>query len=313
MDTKSDSEEFILSNANIFQSDRLRNVLALLLCVVIIVAVLVSQVQGVLRAKSIYEHEESYFRLFTTLSNIFALLCNLVMLSYAIDGLRKKRFKLPKWVVLVYFSGTLCLFITMLVTLIFILPVRGTVAVTGVLFWQHIFIPVCTLLMFVFTCNERMLKLNEMILTTIPYFIYSILYGVLVKLVGAENGGWYDEYQLFSRFNWYVVVLFCALVGFLTAGILLLIHNVSTQIRYKNLINCINKSLEGKDKESIETEVFEHGISQQFRSDRFDITIPIDELKLISEKSDDYSLEQLAEIYVKGAMKEFIEGKDREQ
>ena len=131
-----------MSNANIFKSDRLRNVLALGLCVVIIVAVLVSQVQGVLRAKSIYEHEESYFILFTTLSNIFALLCNLVMLSYAIDGLRKKRFKLPKWVVLVYFSGTLCLFITMLVTLIFILPVRGAVAVTGVLFWQHIFVPV---------------------------------------------------------------------------------------------------------------------------------------------------------------------------
>ena len=85
--------------------------------------------------------------------------------------------------------------------------------------------------MFIFTCNERMLKLNEMVLTTIPYFAYSILYGVMVKLIGPENGGWYDEYKLFERFNWYVVILFCALTGFVTAGILLLIHNVATQVR----------------------------------------------------------------------------------
>ena len=302
-----------MKDTHIFRSDRLRNVIALLLCIIIIVAVLVSQVQGILRAKSLYEHEESYFRLFTTLSNIFALICNFIMLTYAIDGLRKKRFKLPKWAVLVYFSGTLCLLITMLVTLIFILPIRGAVAVTGVLFWQHIFVPITTLLMFIFTCNERMLKLNEMTITTIPFFAYSILYGVMVKLVGPENGGWYDEYKLFDRFNWYVVILFCALVGFVTAGILLLIHNVATQVRYKNLINGMNRNLEGKDKESIENEVYELGIALQSRSDRFDITIPIDELKLLAEKNDSFSLEELTDIYVKGALEEFVEGKDREK
>ena len=302
-----------MKDTHIFRIDRLRNVIALLLCIIIIVAVLVSQVQGILRAKSIYEHEESYFRLFTTLSNIFALICNFIMLTYAIDGLRKKRFKLPKWAVLVYFSGTLCLLITMLVTLIIILPVRGITAISGVLFWQHIFVPVTTLLMFIFTCNERMLKFNEMVLTTIPYFAYSILYGVMVKLIGPENGGWYDEYKLFERFNWYVVILFCALAGFVTAGILLLIHNVATQVRYKNLINSMNRNMEGKDKESIEKEVYELGTALQSRSDRFDVTIPIDELKLLAEKSDDYSLEELTEIYVKGALKEFIEGKDREK
>ena len=49
--------------------------------------------------------EESLFHYFTVLSNLFAAVGAAFMIPYAVEGIRKKRFTLPKWVVLFQFSG----------------------------------------------------------------------------------------------------------------------------------------------------------------------------------------------------------------
>lgn len=302
-----------MKGTHIFKLDRTRSILALISCAIVTSVAFLSTVQGALRIVRIDASDETYFMMFTILSNLFILLCDLVVLTYAIDGIRKKRFRLPKWGVLVHFSGTLCLTITMAVTLIFIIPVKGINAVTGVNFWHHIFNPVASLLMFIFICNERMLKLNEMVITTIPFFVYAILYGIMVKLVGEEKGGWKDVYQVFERFSWPIAILLCVVFGFICGGILLLIHNVSTQVRYSYIIKSIEKNLNDKDDDFVEKDLYKLGRNLQSHSDRFDITIPIDALKILAEKNEDYTLEQLVEMYVKGALDEFVEGKAKQE
>ena len=230
-----------MKGTHIFKLDRTRSIIALIASAIVTSVAFYSVVYGALRIVKIDANDDTYFTMFTILSNVLILLCNLVVLTYAIDGIRKKRFRMPKWVVLVNFSGTLCLLITMLVTLFFIYPVTGAKAMTGVNFWHHLFNPIASLLMFIFICNERMLKVNEMVLTTIPFFAYVILYGIMVKLVGEEKGGWKDIYQVFERFNWYTAILLCVLIGFVCGGLLLLIHNVSTQIRYNLIVKNIEK------------------------------------------------------------------------
>ncbi len=302
-----------MKGTHIFKLDRTRSIFALISCAIVTLVAFISTVIGALNIVKIDEDNETYFTMFTILSNLFILVCDLVILTYSIDGIRKKRFRLPKWAVLVHFSGTLCLLITMVVTLVFIVQVTGIKAVTGINFWHHIFNPVASLLMFIFICNERMLKLNEMVMTTIPFFLYAILYGVMVKLVGEENGGWEDVYEVFERFSWPLAIFLCVVIGFVCGGVLWLIHNVSTQIRYKYIIKSIEKNLNNKDDEFVEKDIYKLGRNLQSHSDRFDITIPIDALKILSEKNEDYSLEQLADMYVKGALDEFVEGKDKEK
>ena len=62
---------------------------------------------------------------FTLLSNLLSAIGAAFMIPYAVEGIRKKRFTLPRWVVLFQFSGAVCVSITMVAALGIILPVQG--------------------------------------------------------------------------------------------------------------------------------------------------------------------------------------------
>ncbi len=68
---------------------------------------------------------ESLFHYFTVLSNIFSAVGAAFMIPYAVEGIRRKRFVLPRWVVLFQYCGALGVFITLTSAVMFILPVSG--------------------------------------------------------------------------------------------------------------------------------------------------------------------------------------------
>ena len=73
------------------------------------------------------EHPLHYF---TVLSNFLSAVGAGFMIPYAVEGIRKKRFILPQWIVLFQFSGAICVAVTMVSTLALILPTQGMPALT---------------------------------------------------------------------------------------------------------------------------------------------------------------------------------------
>jgi len=84
------------------------------------------------------------------------------MIPYAYEGIRKKRFVLPKIIVRIQYSCTICVCITMLISLVVILPFQGIKAVTGANFWLHIITPISAGVLF--QCVESNVKFSRSIL-----------------------------------------------------------------------------------------------------------------------------------------------------
>ena len=57
---------------------------------------------------------------FTTNSNILAAVSALMILPFAIEGIRKKRFSCPRWAAMLHYAGTICTTLTMIFAVCFI-------------------------------------------------------------------------------------------------------------------------------------------------------------------------------------------------
>ena len=99
-----------------------RSVIAMIAGVLILSLTFMAIIQGV---QSRATGRESLFHYFTVLSNIFSAVGAAFMIPYAVEGIRRKRFVLPRWVVLFQYCGALGVFITLTSAVMFILPVSG--------------------------------------------------------------------------------------------------------------------------------------------------------------------------------------------
>ena len=78
-----------------------RSVIAMIAGVFILSLTFMAIIQGV---QSRAAGRESLFHYFTVLSNIFSAVGAAFMIPYAVEGIRRKRFVLPRWVVLFQYS-----------------------------------------------------------------------------------------------------------------------------------------------------------------------------------------------------------------
>ena len=101
------------------------------------------------------EDEENSLHYFTVLSNLLSACGASFMVPFAVEGVRKKRFVLPRWLQLFQYSGATCVAVTMVSSLCLILPTQGMEAMRGANFWLHIITPGCTVLLF--QCVETMI------------------------------------------------------------------------------------------------------------------------------------------------------------
>ena len=137
------------------------------------------------------------FRLYTVNSNVFAALGATMMIPFAIEGIRKKRFTYPKWLQILQQSGVICTTLTMIFATFFILPYKGfEITFTGMNFFLHLVCPIMNMiLLFCTECNVELTPFDSFI-GLIPFYIYALVYIFKVALLGKENGGWRDIYRL---------------------------------------------------------------------------------------------------------------------
>ena len=88
------------------------------------------------------------FIYFTMISNTLAMLSAAFTIPFAVEGIRKKRFTLPKWIALMHYSATISVTIMLLCVLSFISWVSPDDAFGGANIVTHIFCPVLILISF---------------------------------------------------------------------------------------------------------------------------------------------------------------------
>ena len=152
-------------------------------------------------------HDENFdhmglqtFCMFTVNSNILEAIAMGLVIPYAVDGLKKRYFHLPVWLVRFLLAGTVSVTLTFVVSLLVLSPVKGFVLIfTGSRFFLHGLGPICAFTAFSFFITDHHITYKECLVSLLPVFIYGGVYYTLVVLIGHENGGWNDFYGFATR------------------------------------------------------------------------------------------------------------------
>ena len=250
-------------------------------------------------AEDYHNDSEPPLHYFTALSNLMSAIAASFMIPYAVEGIRKKHFVLPRYIVLFQFSGATCVSITMLTSLCIILPLQGAEAVTGTNFWLHVVTPLFAVILFQCVETGMTVSKREAILCLIPFWVYIIIYYIMVVIVGEENGGWSDIYMTQAFWPAWVSIILFLILGFVMAFALRAIHNM----RARQFWNRVSRDwLEDTLPEEMLVEAMGLGryVGKRMSSD-VELTIP---LNLFSKMSERFGIpvDRLINAYIYGAL-----------
>jgi len=245
-----------------------------------------------------YADGESLFHYFTVNANLLAAVGAAFMIPYAVEGIRKKRFVLPSWVVRFQYCGAVCVAITLVSTLCFILPVQGADGVSGMNFWLHLVSPVLTVVLFQCVESGVSFTRRDALVVLIPYWIYMALYFVMVILVGEENGGWQNIYSVKAYLPVWVTVPMMLLLGYLVALALGKIQNRRVRAARDRITRRWESDLSGVE---LRIEAFGLGRYMGLHCADSHLSIPVDIFELMAERYG-VSLQDLTRAFVKGGL-----------
>ena len=180
------------------------------------------------------------YHMFTILSNMLMGVAAAMCIPYAVDGLRYDNYHLPRWIVNVLFTATTGVALTFLIALTVLSPMtsfqRMMFYSNNILF--HTINPILSILLFILINSDHRVPLKSSLYAISPVVFYAVLYFVLVFMIGEENGGWRDHYQI-NTITPYIplpfVMLGMILIAFGVATLLRLAHNKVHEIRKKEM------------------------------------------------------------------------------
>ncbi len=242
--------------------------------------------------------EENPLHYFTLLSNLWSAAAAAFMIPYAAEGIRKKRFVLPKWIVLFQYAGATCVSITMISALLIILPTQGMMALSGTNFWLHIVTPVCTVVLFESVESGVSFTRRDMLWPLVPYFTYMLVYFIMVIVIGEENGGWSDFYWTQAFWPAGYSALLMAAVGIAAALIMRAVHNRRALNSWESITRLWSDDLEPAE---LLTEAFGLGRYIGSKGIGAELNVPVDIFRLMSERYG-IPVEKLTGAFIKGAL-----------
>lgn len=196
------------------------------------------------------------FCMFTVNSNILCGLSMIVTVPYTIDGLRKRDFNLPNWVIDFAFCGVTSVGLTFLVSLCILAPVKGFVLIfTGSRFFLHGLCPILAIIAFCFLMTRHVITMKEAAISMSPVILYAMVYYFMVEILGPDNGGWDDFYGFFTRIPAWVSLLSFIPITFGIASVLRLLHNRSCRRAEREEAEFYRKEFAGKDARELITAI----------------------------------------------------------
>ena len=283
------------------KKNRRQCISALISCAIVVVFVFLAVTVNLLKipAGKLDNVGVRTFYLFTVNSNIFAAICAFAVIPYAIDGLRKKEYILPNWVVILMLTGTTAVTLTFLVTLFLLAPINGFDEMfSGVLFFLHGICPILTILAFCLFVTSCKITVKQSFFSLIPVTIYAIIYFIMVMIVTEENGGWNDIYGFATRVPFWIPTILFLPITFGITTVIRLWHNHSFVRRRKNEAQIFIDHFEGKKAEEI---IFEMGKARAKIQPTGDVVLPMLVIKQIAYFTDsELSIDDASKLYLEG-------------
>ena len=281
--------------------NRIQCICALVSCAIVVVCVCIGVTMNL---TTLYDEDFDNmgirtFCMFTVNSNILAAVSSFAIIPYAIDGMRKKEYSLPNWVVVFMMAGTTAVSLTFLISLFVLSPVKGFVLIfTGSRFFLHGVCPILNILAFCVFVTSHKISIKESFLSLIPVAIYTVVYFVMVVVITEERGGWNDFYGFATRIPVWVSLTLIFPLTFGIATLVRLWHNHSFVNRRKNEAQIFLDYFDGMDAKTI---LFEMGKARAKIQPDGDIILPAHVIKKILIFTDsECKLEDACNTYLGG-------------
>ena len=283
------------------RKNRIQCILALISCAVVVICVCIGVTMNLTTL-----HDQDFdnmglktYKMFTVLSNIFCAISSFAIIPYAIDGIRKKEYSLPNWVVIFMMTGTTAVTLTFLVSLFVLSPVKGFVLIfTGSRFFLHGLCPILNILAFCMFVTSHKISVKESLISIIPIAIYAIVYFIMVVAIGEANGGWEDFYGFATRISPWISATLILPLAFGIATLIRLWHNHSFVRRRRNEAQIFLDYFEGKEAQEI---IFEMGRARAKLQPSGDVIVPSDVIKkVVYFTESDLCIDDACKLYLDG-------------
>ncbi len=278
---------------------RRRSVIALCCGMLTLILAFYGIIAGVNRTASVYHRNGfSSFIYYTMLSNTFAALSAAFVFPFAVEGIRRKRFTLPRWVAVMHYTATVTITITMAFVLAFISWASPEDAFGGSNLATHVFCPLLIFISFFQIESGNCFAWKDRLLGMIPFCLYMTVYYIQVVAIGEANGGWPDIYYIKEYLSPYLAIPLLLALAFGVSVAIALLSNRLTKKRSENIY-----MLWRDDLDPIEVRIEAYGLGRMMsqHGERDSIQIPYDILKYLAER---YHLEteDLMKPFVKGLL-----------
>ena len=176
------------------------------------------------------------FIYFTVDSNLLSAVCGIVtaVCAFRAMGMVRRRQKegdslpdvFPRWAVLLQYSGTAAVSVTLLTVLLFLGPNLGYASMfAGKNLYLHLICPILSIITLCFLIRAYKISMAETSISVLPTFFYAIVYVRQTVFLGYENGGWHDFYG-FNHWNTWPLAALIMLLGTWIIGLVLrAVHN----------------------------------------------------------------------------------------
>ncbi len=269
-----------------------RSLAALAACVVTLVFSVIAINKGMVEYVRDGEQVSKLFRFFTTLSNMMTALAASFITPFAVNGIRKKRFVMPKWLSMFHFSGAVNAALIFVFAMCFILPFNKEFAIGGNNFYLHIVCPIAVVISFCLVESSHDCSRKDDLVCLIPFLCYSLVYLVMVVFTGR----WDDMYMLNTIVPAYVSL---PLVWALACGIAFALRKLSDRLTRHRKEKMFASWKEDAEPVEVNIEVYGLGRFYGLSGDRNELGIPYDILESLADRYS-MSVSNILKVYMKG-------------
>ena len=291
--------------SNALRGNRIRCIFAIVVCATISILEQIAITNQILFEPSelIQEVGWQMYHFFTILSNVIMGAVAAMCIPFAVDGLRYRNYHLPRWYVNLLFMGTTGVAMTFLISLAVLSPMYGfykmMVYSNSKLF--HLICPLLSVALFLFINSDHRISLKSSFIAILPVALYSIVYFIMVFLIGEENGGWRDHYKVMEVMEYLplpVIVILVLGICFAIANLLRVPHNLIHDRRKKS-VQRYYQNADPFDYPDIESAIKTLAGINRSRDKGGELTVPRRILGMLDDKyQSGMAIEELCNLYI---------------
>ena len=237
-------------------------------------------------------------KMFTTISNIIAAFSAAMCLPFQIDGLRRDRYKLPSWIVVVMYVGAVGVFLTFFSAITLITAYQGFVKamLSRSSLFLHTISPILITILFVLVISDTRIKFFHSLISLIPVVIYIIVYFIMVFVLKQ----WKDHYKTNAFFPWPVSLLLMSAISFGVSQLIRFLHNLTNKHVSRSLERYYLKSPDFEFPKVSHAVAHLAKLESKFHLEEDDIYVPVDIIHLLSSRygADRLPVDILYDIYL---------------